>query len=100
MGILFMSTSCDSNLLSGTLSHVAHVAKSKTGKKPSPATVWRWCKKGMRGGKIKLKAIYHSGYWQTTPEAFDEFLQRQTDYALAKPKDDATDAELEAVGLL
>lgn len=95
-----MSMSCESNLLSGTLSHVATVAKNRTGKRPSPATIFRWTKKGLRGGKIKLKAIFHSGYWQTTPEAFDEFLQRQTDYALAEKTDDATDAELEAAGLL
>ncbi|QDT34083.1 DUF1580 domain-containing protein [Thalassoglobus polymorphus] len=88
------------NLLDGQLAHVATVALNRTGKKPSPATVWRWCKRGLRGGTIKLQAIYHSGYWQTTPEAFNAFLKAQTEAAKAGNSGDATDESLKAAGLL
>ena len=89
------------DLLQGELAHVATVAKERTGKRPSPATVWRWCKKGLRGGSIKLRAIYHSGYWQTTPAAFDAFLNAQTQAAMViESADDVSDDDLKAVGLL
>ena len=96
-----MTTQCETDLLSGVLSHVAMIAKQRTGRKPSPATIWRWCKKGLRGGSIRLQAIYHGGYWQTTDAAFNEFLKRQTDAALSQaPADDVSDDELRAAGLL
>ncbi len=88
------------DLLTGELAHVATVAKRRTGKRPSSATVWRWCRKGLRGGTIKLEAIFHSGYWQTTPAAFDAFLVVQTQAALSQETADVSDAELEAAGLL
>ena len=87
-------------ILDGQLEHVATVAKKRTGKRPSPATVWRWCRKGVKGG-IKLTAVYASGYWQTTDAAFDEFLARQTNYALTPdPSPEVSDDDLKAAGLL
>lgn len=94
-----MST-CDAELLHGTLEHVAIVAKRRTGKRPHPSSIWRWVKKGVRGGSIKLRAIYHAGYWQTTDAAFDAFLQAQTQAAFAQSDGNVTDDELKAAGLL
>jgi len=102
-----MATACPqsptSHLLDGQLEHVATVAKRRTGKRPHPSSIWRWVKKGVRGGSIKLAAIYHAGYWQTTDAAFDAFLNQQTQAALDShqaPADDVTDDELRAAGLL
>lgn len=98
-----MSNPCDAPLLSGKLEHVATVAKRRTGKRPSPATVWRWCKRGLRGGSIRLHAVFHSGYWATTDAAFDAFLAAQTQAAHAqseKPVEDVSDADLRSAGLL
>lgn len=67
------------NLLkTGTLEPVASVAQRKTGKRPPPATIWRWCRKGLRGGKVKLAAAFHGGSWCTTDAAFDAFIAAQT----------------------
>jgi hypothetical protein len=89
------------DVLSGQLEHVATVAKRKTGRKPSPQTIWRHCKKGLRGGTIRLQAIFHNGYWQTTDAAFDAFLMAQTDAAMnQQPTSESDDAALKAAGLL
>lgn len=90
-------------ILAGHLDHVGAVARARTGKRPSPATIWRWCRRGVAGGRVRLAAVYHSGYWQTTAEAFDAFLAAQTEAALARPGDDlptASDDDLRAAGLL
>jgi len=87
--------------LSGMIEAVSVVAKRRTGKRPSPATVWRWCRKGVRHGSIKLTAVFHGGCWQTTPEAFEQFLAEQTAAALAVNEPESTsDDDLRAVGLL
>jgi hypothetical protein len=94
-------SSCETKLLEGTLEHVATVAKRRTGKRPHPSTIWRHCKKGLRGGTIKLAAIYANGYWQTTDAAYDSFLQAQTEAAFAQDTDgNVSDEELKAAGLL
>lgn len=101
-----MATACPqsptSHLLDGPLEHVATVAKRRTGKRPHPSSIWRWIKKGVRGGSIRLEAIYHGGYWQTTDAAFDAFLQAQTEAALNSQAttDDVSDDELRDAGLL
>lgn len=79
---------------------VAHVAEKLSGKRPSPATVWRWVRKGVRGGK--LEAVFLRGVWQTTPAAFADFIRRQTAAALAPsaPDVDASDDALKAMGIL
>ncbi len=86
-------------LETGTLEHVATVARRLTGVRPSPATIWRWCRKGLRSGTVKLDCVYHSGMWQTTDAAFQRFVDRQTESALAT-SGGASDEELEAAGLL
>jgi len=90
-------------LLSGVLEHVATVAKRRTGHKPSPPTIWRWCRKGLKGG-IRLQCVYHGGCWQTTDAAFDQFIAAQTAAAFASDgeehSDDTSDADLIAAGLL
>lgn len=90
--------------LSGTIEAVSVIAKRRTGKRPSPATVWRWCRKGVRNGTVKLQAVFHSGCWQTTEAAFDQFIADQTAAALedhVSPENNGdTDAELIAAGLL
>ncbi|MDB4731630.1 DUF1580 domain-containing protein [bacterium] len=97
-----MATTCESepDLLSGQLAHVATVAKRRTGKKPHPSSIWRWVKKGVRGGSIKLAAVYHMGCWQTTDAAFNEFLRQQTEAAHATADGNVSDADLKAAGLL
>ena len=95
-------SACLSQSLSGTIEAVSVIANRRTGRRPSPATVWRWCRKGVRGGSVKLQAVFHGGCWQTTPEAFDQFIADQTAAALSlhdEPKD-VTDDELRNAGLL
>lgn len=89
--------------LSGTIEAVSVIAKRRTGKRPSPATIWRWCRKGVRHGSIKLQSVFHGGCWQTTAEAFDQFIADQTAAALGEncpEENDASDADLIAAGLL
>ena len=86
------------DLESASLRPVSLIARERTGKRPSPATVWRWCKKGIRGG-VKLEAVNIFGSWHTTSEAFAEFLRAQTAVAMAEPSG-CTDDELRSVGLL
>ena len=100
-----MSTAPQCDLLSGQLSPVSKVVETRTGKRPTPAAIWRWCRKGLRGGTIKLEAIHNSGTWMTTPAAYDDFLRRQTEAALAESGDapeipDVSDDDLRAEGLL
>lgn len=86
-------------ILSGQLLPVELIANRRTGKRPSRATVWRWIKRGVSGGK--LDAAFH-GQWMTTTEAFDDFLARQTE-AMMEPRETvppASDEDLLAAGLL
>jgi len=73
-----MMTDMAALLKSGTLEKVSLVAERATGKKPAPQQIWRWCRKGLRGGKVKLAAAWHGGSWCTTQSAFIEFLKAQT----------------------
>lgn len=98
-----MTTATLSESLSGKIEAVSVIAKRRTGKRPSPATVWRWCRKGVRHGSIKLKSVFHSGCWQTTEAAFEQFLVEQTAAALGENEPeqrDVSDQELIAAGLL
>ncbi len=97
-----MTTAHLPTALEGKIEPVATVAFRKTGRRPSPPTVWRWTKKGVRGQKVKLQAVFHGGCWQTTPEAFDQFIADQTAAALGEHEesDNASDADLIAAGLL
>ncbi len=89
------------DVLAGELKHVATIANQRTGKRPSPFTIMRWCKKGLQGGKIKLIAVWTGSYWATTPAAFDQFLAEQTAVRLQESlPDSASDDDLRAAGLL
>lgn len=86
---------------------VASEAKRRTGKRPSPATVWRWTHKGCRG--VLLKAVHCFGAWHTTREAFSEFIRDQSAAAMAASvfsddapaeRDEATAKKLRAAGVL
>lgn len=78
----------------GPLEHVATISRRVTGKKPAPATTWRWCRKRLKGGTTKLDCVYHGGCWCTTEAAFIRFIERQTE-AMLQPTG-ATDDELPA----
>jgi len=89
------------DILSGELSHVATIANKRTGKRPSPFTIMRWCKKGLRGGTIKLIAVWTGSYWATTPAAYDQFLAEQTAARMQSDEpESASDDDLRAAGLL
>ena len=82
------------------------VIKSRTGKRVSPATLWRWRLKGVGG--VKLPMVRVGGVWHTTVEAFAEFVRAQT--AALTPADpvgevsaersESTRRRLEAAGLV
>lgn len=92
-------------LLAGQLGPVTRIAQHRTGRRPSPATIWRWCRKGLRGG-VRLTAVFHSGAWHTTDRAFEQFLLDQTlaqqdrDPTGAADRSAASDDALRAAGLL
>jgi hypothetical protein len=77
---------------------IAKIAESRTGKRPAPATIWRWLRKGVRG--VKLNGVLLGGSWLTTEADFDAFIEQQTAAALAPAMETATDEELKAAGLL
>lgn len=90
------------------LTPVAELCRKRLGRSISPATRWRWIKRGVRGG-IRLEAVLVNGQWMTTPAAFAQFLREQTAAALRLPDvgDDspaerpkATERKLRAAGLL
>ena len=81
------------------LKPVPKVAERFTGKRPAPATVWRWLRKGCRG--VKLNALMLGGQWLCSEDDFREFLRAQTDAQLAATSGKtASDDELTAAGLL
>lgn len=80
------------------LQPIPKVAERRTGKRPAPATVWRWIRKGCRGAK--LNAVMLGGQWLCTDEDFDRFIAEQTAAALAGSVETATDEELRQEGLL
>ena len=64
--------------LVGQLQTVQTIAKQRLGKRVAPSTAWRWIKRGVVGGRIRLQALQCGGRWYTTIEAFDQFLSDQT----------------------
>jgi hypothetical protein len=52
------------DLESEQLRPVVEVAAGVLGNRPSKPTVWRWCRKGNRGGR--LEAAFVNGKWRTT----------------------------------
>jgi hypothetical protein len=59
---------------SDDLRPVAELVKQLTGRRPSPASVWRWTQKGTRRAG-KLPAIRVFGQQHTTREALLQWLQ-------------------------
>jgi hypothetical protein len=88
-----------------TLYPVAQLAREQLGMpRVSPPTIWRWCVKGSRAGK--LDAVFIAGRWMTTRAALADYLRRSSAAQAAKCSGrnrgpiDATDDELSAAGLL
>ena len=82
---------------------VAQLMADLTGRRPSPATVWRWCSRGTgRAGVLPSLVIY--GTRHTTREALLEWLRRESAPADADDstaeRDASVDRKLRAAGLL
>ncbi|MFM9962877.1 MAG: DUF1580 domain-containing protein [Planctomycetaceae bacterium] len=94
------------NLETDELIPLAVVATRRLGKRPSPATLWRWLNKGVNGARPSV--VKSGGCWMTTRTAFAEFLREQTANCSPAPMGDdapaersaATAAKLKAAGLL
>jgi hypothetical protein len=67
---------------------------------PSPATLWRWHRKGIRG--IRLETVLIGGKRYTTAEEFAAFCSRVTaaDSSTTDERSDAVRRRLEVRGLL
>ncbi|MEX0784683.1 MAG: DUF1580 domain-containing protein [Dehalococcoidia bacterium] len=83
---------------------VAQLAADLTGRRPSPATIWRWCRRGTRRAG-RLPAVVAFGTWHTTAEAYRAWIQRGSEPT--PPQDDAaaerspaTERRLRKAGLL
>src|SRR5258708_4040151 len=85
---------------------VRTLVKQRLGKTISPACLWRWIRKGVRG--CRLEAVQVMGTWHTPPQAFGAFITGQTAAALGNdanpakppPRSPAKEAKLRAAGLL
>lgn len=94
------------NLETDDLIPVGVIAQQRLGKRPSPATQWRWHLKGVNGAKLEV--VKSGGCWMTTRAAFAEFLRQQTANCQAAPlgtdapaeRSAATTKKLAAAGLL
>ena len=54
---------------------LSHIARSLPNK-PSPACLWRWHRRGVKG--IRLETVVVGGRRYTTRAAWDEFVRRTT----------------------
>ena len=94
------------NLETDDLIPVGTLIKQRLGKRPSPATLWRWRLKGVSG--VKLECVLVGGIWYSTAAAFAQFVRSQTANVQPAPLDsdapaersDATKRKLAAAGLL
>ena len=84
---------------------VHDVIQDRLGHRVSPATSWRWIRKGVDG--VRLEAVLMSKTWMTTPAAFAAFLVRRTERALGsgsvghgEGRSPATEQKLIDAGLL
>lgn len=85
---------------------VRTIAKQRLGKTISPACLWRWVRKGVRG--CRLEAVHVMGVWHTTPAAFGAFITGQTANAFGgdtraespTPRTDEKRERLRKAGLL
>ncbi|HEY7425332.1 MAG TPA: DUF1580 domain-containing protein [Gemmataceae bacterium] len=61
---------------------------SRLGRPVSPATIWRWCRRGVRvpgNGVVYLECVRLSGRWLTSVEAISRFVARQTPLIAESP---------------
>ena len=94
------------NLDTDDLIPVGQLAEQRLGKRPSPATLWRWKLKGVNGAKLAV--VKSDGCWMTTRAAFADFLRQQTancspaviDSAAPVERSAAMQKKLAAAGLL
>jgi hypothetical protein len=94
----------------GTLKPLVKVVEERLGKRFAPSTCWRWATKGalVRSRRIKLKCWKVGNAWYTTDEAFDEFVQAQTERAVStdlseddtSERSESTERRLQEAGLL
>lgn len=84
------------------LQEVRTLAKSAFQSRISPATLYRWIRKGSHG--CRLDAVKIGRKWFTTPERFQKFVEAQTEAATqiepSATQNDVSDDELRACGLL
>lgn len=89
----------------GKLAPIADEFEALTGKRPSPATIWRITTKG-NGRAGVLPSLVVLGQRMTVRQALVDWLQRGSEPAHAADADDsgerdeATDRRLRAAGLL
>ncbi len=94
------------NIETDALIPLGELAKQRLGKRPSPATLWRWRLRGVNGARLAV--VKSGGCWMTTAAAFAEFLRAQTANCQPAPLDTdvptersaATAKKLAAAGLL
>ncbi len=68
---------------------VASAVEAATGKRPSPATLWRWCTKGVlrNGRRIVLRSIMFGGKRHCLPSWVHDFNQACTSATQSQPSD-------------
>lgn len=76
---------------------IGDIAFEKTGKRPSPATQWRWLRRGCRG--VVLNGSFIGGRWLTSEANFDAFIQGQTQKQLGESDSPDESAILAEYGL-
>lgn len=93
-----VATADETDLLEvGTLEPVSLLARRLSGRRPSPATVWRWVAKGTAQGVLPSVKLY--GAPHCTEAAFRAWLRGEFAPAAA-PEIAADDQTLVAAGLL
>lgn len=89
-----------------TLIAVVDLATERTGRRPSPSTIWRWVRKGVNG--VVLEAVKDGKSWRTTRAAWARFINGQTIATLkrketqepASGRSEETEQRLRAAGLI
>jgi hypothetical protein len=80
------------NLETDEIRPVSELCRRLTGRRPAPATVWRWVREGRHG--VRLDAVHIQGHWQTSAAVFADFL-RATSAAARREAPPAADAAVE-----
>lgn len=89
-------------LETGQLEPVANLCERITGRRPSPATVWRWTRKGTAAGILRTQKVF--GALHTTEAEFRRWAQAGRDAPTGHERDDdqddVTDEQLAEAGIL